>query len=123
MNRLLLLAGLSFALGTPLPAVAQTSGVTGIGANTTVQIPLPDPHATPTTPITPGCVLGIAVTDTPALSGRFPVDADGKIRFVLMDDDGGNKQEWTVLVLDKTADEARGLIAESLKKPSLLSLV
>src|SRR5262249_41051612 len=69
-----------------------------------------------TTRITSGCVLGIAVTDTPALSGLFPVDADGNIHFVLTDDEGGNKQEWTVPVKDKTEEEARSLVAESIKK-------
>jgi protein involved in polysaccharide export with SLBB domain len=119
MKRLLLLAGLSLLLAAPLPAaLAQTETTTGATAATatTFTLPLPDPEATTATRIMPGCVLGILVTDTPALSGRFPVDADGNIRFVLTDDEGGNKQEWTVAVKDKTADEARGLVAESFKK-------
>ncbi len=85
------------------PVVAQTSALSA------------DPMATAATRITPGCLLGVTVTDETQLTGAFPVDADGNIHFTLADDDGGNKTEWAVNVKDKTVDEARDAVTESLK--------
>src|SRR5438105_4939294 len=88
---LLWLAGTS-----TLPAIAQRPDIPLVN----------DPSITPTTKILPGTLLTITVTDEPQLTGAFPVDADGNIHFTLTDEDGGNKQEWSVSVKDKTADEA-----------------
>jgi len=85
------------------------------GAQTQTPAIAADLEAKPTTKIIPGCVLGVTVTDEAQLTGLYPVDAKGAIHFTLTDDEGGHKQEWTVSVKDKTADEARTAIAESLK--------
>jgi protein involved in polysaccharide export with SLBB domain len=74
-----------------------------------------DPDVTPTTRIVAGCVLEIIVVDEPALSGFFTVDAQGQIQFALTDEAGGNKQEWKVTLKEKTTDEARAAVVESLK--------
>jgi protein involved in polysaccharide export with SLBB domain len=98
----LLLPGL-MGLSAP-PVMAQTQ-----------QAPVADLAATPTTKITPGCVLGVTVTDESQLTGAFPVDADGNIHFTLTDPDGLAKTEWAVNVKDKMVEEARTVITESLK--------
>lgn len=77
--------------------------------------PVPDPEATATTRIEPGCTLTILVTDEPKLSGQFLVDNDGKIHFALTDEDGNNKQEWSIEVKGQLADEARRAITDSLR--------
>ncbi|HZO86745.1 MAG TPA: SLBB domain-containing protein [Chthonomonadaceae bacterium] len=105
-----LLVGLAMAL--PL----RVSAVMARPLQAEAAMPSPDPEATPTTKITSGCVLAILVTDAPQLSGSFTVDAEGKIHFTLTDEEGGHKEEWDVNVQGRTAEEARGVIAESLKR-------
>lgn len=103
---LCLLAGLALLLGplTRLPAGAQSEPLTQ------------DSEATVATKIVPGCLLSITVMDEPKLSGAFTVDAEGKVTFTLGDEDDNSKQTWTVTLKDKTVDEARNLLADSMKK-------
>jgi protein involved in polysaccharide export with SLBB domain len=78
--------------------------------------PPPDPDVKATTKITPGCVLSVTVTDEPDLSGSFTVDDAGEIKFTLSDAESETKEEWNVVVKDKTTDEAKTAIADSMKK-------
>ncbi len=75
-----------------------------------------DPSVTPATKIIPGCKIMLTVVDEAALSGEFLIDAEGKIHFTLMDEDGANKQTWTADVAGKTAEEAVHTITDSLKQ-------
>lgn len=97
----LLLVGLGMAF---LPAIAESDPPAG------------DPTATVTTKIEPGCVLAITVTGEKQLSQSYTVDPQGCVHFLLTDDSGGNKREWTVTVKDKMTSEARAAITESLTK-------
>lgn len=78
--------------------------------------PKPDPEVTMQTKITTGCELSVTVTDEPGLSGTFSIDESGAIQFSLSDAEGEHKEEWSVAVKDKTTDEARDAIVESMKK-------
>ena len=89
----------------PLPSPAATQST-----------PRLDPSITVTTPIVAGCVLRVVVTGEPALSQEYEVNADGAIEFQLADDEGKHREQWSVTVRQKTADEARDLITASLKK-------
>lgn len=76
-------------------------------------------HADPTllanTKIEPGFLLRVEVADEAQLTGEYEVDAEGVIHFTLADEQGKHKEEWSVKVGQKTAEEANALVAESLK--------
>lgn len=78
--------------------------------------PPPDPGVTMTTRITSGCTVSVTVTGEPDLSGSYILDETAEIPFTIADADGSNKQEWRVGIKDKTTEEAKAAITESLKK-------
>ncbi len=79
--------------------------------------PAPDPFAQPDTRITAGCVLSLEVAEEAELSREYEVDAKGGIAFKLGEGlDEQYTRRWTVKVLGRTADEARNLIVDSLKR-------
>jgi protein involved in polysaccharide export with SLBB domain len=81
----------------------------------TQTVPQADPQATFSTKIVAGTEIYVDVADSPEVSGSHTVGADGDITFSLADTDGNNKTEWTVNVKDKTPNEAKDAIEESLK--------
>ncbi len=74
-----------------------------------------DPTLLATTKIEPGFLLRVEVADEAQLTGEYDVDAQGAIHFTLADEQGKHKEEWSVKVGQKTAEEAAMLVAESLK--------
>jgi|GEM_PF-2417887 len=112
---LAILAVLFFFLGgIVLPCRAQTAD--SVPATAAQTLPAADPQATFSTKITPGTEVHIAVTEEPGVSGTQTVETDGTIGFAVSDLDGNNKTEWRVNIKDKTTDEAKDVIIESLKK-------
>ena len=105
-----ILACLVLCVGTP--CLAQK-----LPAPPAAEQPLPqaDSQATFSTKITPGTEIYVAVTDEPEVSGNYLVDANGSIGFSIADLDGMNKTEWRVTIKDKTVDEAKDAVVESLK--------
>ncbi len=100
-------------LGTGSPCPAQKVAEPPVTATQT--LPQADPQATFSTRITPGTEIYIAVTDELEVSGSQTVDKDGSIGFSIADLDGKNKTEWRVTLKDKTVEEAKDAVAESLK--------
>jgi len=98
-----------------LALVLAGSGLAALPALAAIDPPAGDPTATVTTKIEPGCVLAITVTGEKQLSKPYTVDPEGNLHFLLSDENGGNKREWTVSVKDKMTSEARAAITESLK--------
>lgn len=105
---------LLFLCSSILTCHAQIADPTS--ATTAQTLPAADPQATFSTKIMPGTEVHIAVTEEPGVSGTQTVETDGTIGFSIADLDGNNKTEWRVSVKDKTVDEAKDAIAESLKK-------
>ena len=108
------LLALFFFCGSVVPCHAQIADPTS--APTAQTLPAADPQATFSTKIAPGTEVHIAVTEEPGVSGTQTVDPDGTIGFSITDLDGNNKTEWRVNIKDKTSDEAKDAIVESLRK-------
>lgn len=66
--------------------------------------------------IVPGATLSISVDGEAELSGNYTVDSSGNIQLSISDEEGNNRQQWSVFVADKTAGEATAAVVSSLKK-------
>ena len=100
MRNLLLLMALLFFVW-PLEAEAQDAA--------------PDRDATPATRLIAGCAIHVTVDGEDSLTGDYKIDAGGSLSLTLEDGVGKHAEKWTVPVLNKTAEEARAAIADSLK--------
>ena len=101
----------------PCASLGQESPVntpSKLPAASPVSVPA-DPTLLSTTKIEPGFLLRVEVGDEAQLTGEYNVDAQGAIHFTLADEQGKHKEEWSVKVGQKTAEEATLLVAESLK--------
>lgn len=79
--------------------------------------PDPDPFAQPDTRIVAGCVIALEVMEEAELSRDYEVDAKGLIAFKLGEGlEEKFRRSWTVKVADRTTEEARNLIVDSLKR-------
>ena len=76
---------------------------------------VPDPNANAATRLIAGCAVNVAVEGEDELSGDYAIDVTGELHFTLDDGYGKHAEKWTVVVRNKTADEARDAIAASLK--------
>ncbi len=105
----------AFAHAQQADGVGTKTG-SGIGATVSPVAPITADVTIPLdAKIEPGCLLRVEVTDEAQLSGEYDVDAQGAIHFTLADEQGKHKEEWSVTVGQKTAEEARLLVTESLK--------